>query len=647
MAGETAAKKEPPGAWAPERSAKLYGIDDWGAGYYRVDPAGHVVVTPRADGRAVDLYNLAKDLEERGHAFPLLVRFPDILESQVRRISEAFYTAIQEYQYAGAYRGVFPIKVNQQRHVVEDLLRVGKPYQIGLEAGSKPELMIALAMPGQTDGLIICNGYKDPSYIETALLAQRIGRRPIVVVERFQELEFLIAASRRLAIEPIIGLRARLGTQGSGRWEGSGGHRAKFGLTATEMMEAVERLKAAQLLPCLKLLHFHIGSQITRIAALKEAVREASRFFVELVDLGAPLEFLDVGGGLGVDYDGSQTESESSRNYSAEEYAASVVSLLDEACKARQVKPPTIITEAGRALLAYSSVLVVEVLDHDKVDSSLPASVPRSAHQTVRELSKVLRHISSKNYQEAYHDAVELRDEALTLFKLGFLRLAERADVERLFWAVSEKVLGFVRADEYPPPELAGLESSVADRFYCNFSVFQSTPDIWAVDQLFPIMPIHRLDEEPARRGVLADLTCDSDGKIDCFIDFPKPKSALELHAPKPGEPYLVGIFLVGAYQEILGDLHNLFGDTNVAHVLLTDEAYRVESVVAGDSIAEVLGYVQYDRDTLLDNMRRAGEQSVQEKRLTLEQYRLLMRHYEASLAGYTYLVAENGKTEP
>jgi arginine decarboxylase len=627
-------------AWTIQDSLELYGIPAWGAGHFAVNDAGHVLVRPRgAPGPGIDLLELVRDLERRGVRTPLLIRFSDILASQIHGLADAFRKAIDEYEYGGAYRGVYPIKVNQQRHVVEEVVQYGADLRVGLEAGSKPELLVALALLDTPDALIVCNGYKDRAYIETALLAQRLGRTPIIVIDRFREIDLLIKTSAELGIRPHIGVRARLAARGAGKWVESTGDRSKFGLSALEIVEAVERLRAEDMLDCLELLHFHIGSQITAIRAHKDALAEASRIFVGLHELGASPSLLDVGGGLGVDYDGSRTNFHSSRNYSIQEYANDVVSFVQEACDEAQVPHPDIVTEAGRAMAAHHSVLVFDVLGVDEVLSGQPPATPAEGDpKVVRDLAHVCESVCEKNVQESYHDSVQLKEEAATLFSLGYLDLRARAQVERLFRSCCQRILRVVRDLPFVPEDLEALEKGVADTYYANLSVFQSAPDHWAVKQLFPVLPIHRLEEKPTRRGVFADLTCDSDGKIDRFIDPHDVKDVLELHSWN-GAPYYIGMFLLGAYQEILGDLHNLFGDTDAVHVRLDDEGgYTVEHVVEGDAVCDVLAYVQYERRALIEKVRRTTETALRAGQITLEESTRLRRRFAQGLEEYTYL---------
>jgi len=631
-------------AWTVRDSAELYNVDGWGRGFFSINEAGNVEVTPAGPGSPrIDLKRLVDDLRSRGLRLPMLIRFSDILKTRVEQLAGAFREAISDNDYKGRYLGVFPIKVNQARHVVEELIEYGRRTDLGLEAGSKPELLVALALQDNPEALILCNGYKDRAYIETALLAQKLGRKVIIVVDQANEVDTIIQAARDLDISPVIGVRARLSTKGAGKWVESTGDRSKFGLTAAEMVDAVDKLRDAGFLDCLQLLHFHIGSQITAIRAIKDALREASRIFVELYALGAHMRYLDCGGGLGVDYDGSQTNFHSSVNYTLQEYAADIVSQIAEACDAKHVPHPDIVTESGRALVAHHSVLVFNVLGtNEMLVGGAPQHVSESEHRIIRSLFETWQGVSRKNFQEAYHDALQLKEEATTAFNLGVLDLKGRARAEQLFYATVEKILKIVREVEYVPDDLEGLERQVSDTYYCNFSLFQSVPDHWAVRQLFPTMPIHRLDRPPSRRGVLADLTCDSDGKMDQFIDLRDVKHFLELHQPN-GEPYLIACFLIGAYQEILGDLHNLFGDTDAVHVRLDEDgSYRVEHVVEGDSVAEVLSYVQYSKQDLIARVRRATELALREGRLTPAESGRLMRRYEEALQGYTYLTVDD-----
>jgi arginine decarboxylase len=626
-------------AWTVKDALELYNVNGWGRDFFTINEQGHVEVTPAGTGSPrVDLKELVDDLRERGLNLPILIRFSDILRTRVHQLCGAFTQAIAENDYKGTYRGVYPIKVNQQRHVVEELVEYGRPFNLGIEAGSKPELLVALALQDNPEALILCNGYKDRAFIETALLAQKLGRKVVITMDRMGELETILRAAADLDIRPLIGVRARLSTKGAGKWVESTGDRSKFGLNSAEIVATVERLRAEGMLDCLQLLHFHIGSQITAIRAIKDALREASRIYVELVELGAGMKYLDCGGGLGVDYDGSSTNFHSSVNYSLQEYAADIVSQVAEICNERGVPHPDIVTESGRALTAHHSVLVFNVLDTNQMlVGQIPETLGQDEDRIIQQMYESFASVSRKNFQEAYHDALQFKEEAATAFNLGVLDLKGRARAEELFYAICEKILKIVRELPYVPDELENLEKHLTDTYYCNFSLFQSLPDHWAVRQLFPTMPIDRLNKQPSRRAVLADLTCDSDGKMDEFIDLRDVKHFLELHPPN-GEPYYVASFLVGAYQEILGDLHNLFGDTDAVHVKLDGDDYVVEHVVEGDSVAEVLSYVQYSKDDLVSRVRRAMEIALREKRITPAESGRLMRRYEESLEGYTYL---------
>ncbi|MGC1393550.1 MAG: biosynthetic arginine decarboxylase [Coleofasciculaceae cyanobacterium] len=632
--------KEP--VWKIEDSEKLYRIQGWGEPYFSINAAGHVTVSPKGDrGGSLDLFELVESLQQRNLGLPLLIRFSDILEDRIERLNACFAKAIARYSYQGKYQGVFPVKCNQQRHLVEDLVRFGQPYQFGLEAGSKPELMIALATLKTPDALLVCNGYKDFEYIETALLATRLGQKPLIVLEQLEEVQLVIECSRQLGIEPMLGVRAKLSTKGTGRWGDSAGDRAKFGLTIPEILSVVDQLKAEGMLNSLQLLHFHIGSQISAIGVIKDAIREASQIYVELSAMGANMQYLDVGGGLGIDYDGSKTNFHASKNYNMQNYANDIVAEVKEACEGRQLPVPVLISESGRAIASHQSVLIFDVLGTSDVHSQTPTPLQEKEHLIIRNLWETYQTLSLENYQEAYHDAIQFNEEAKSLFSLGYLTLIQRARAEQLYWACCQKILEISRTQDYVPDDLEDLEKSMASVYYINLSVFQSVPDAWAIEQLFPIMPIHRLDEEPTRRGTLADLTCDSDGKINQFIDLRDVKSVLELHplkAEAAKEPYYLGLFLAGAYQEVMGNLHNLFGDTNTVHIQLTPRGYEIEQVVKGDTVKEVLGYVQYKAEDLVESIRRRTEKALQENRITLAEAQRLLQNYERSLGSYTYL---------
>jgi arginine decarboxylase len=629
-----------PNKWTVADSAEVYGVKYWGNNYFSINDAGNVQAHPAgADNGKIDLKELVDEVSRRGIGLPLLIRFSDVLKSRIVELNEAFRRAIAEYGYKGEYKGVYPIKVNQHRYVVEEIVQFGRPYHYGLEAGSKPELLAVMGMLDDEEALIICNGYKDEEYIETALMASKLGRTVLIVVEKFSELPLIAETAKKVGVRPRIGIRVKLAAKGSGRWEASGGDRSKFGLSTREVVEAINFLRQNDLLNCFELLHFHLGSQISAINAVKNALREAGRFYVEVVNLGAPLKYFDAGGGLGVDYDGSQTNFASSMNYTMQEYANDIVFALEEICDAAQVPHPTIVSESGRAIVAHHSMLVMDILGVGEFDvGKAPEQVSPTASRMVQNLFETHRDISRKNVLEAYHDALEYKDQALQLFNLGNLSLSERVVAEDIFWAICQKIRKIVRDLRDVPEELEGLERALSDTYFCNFSMFQSLPDIWAIDQLFPIMPIHRLGEEPTRRAVLADITCDSDGKIDHFIDRRDVKQVLELHAVN-GQDYFLGVFLIGAYQEILGDLHNLFGNTNTVHVSLANGGgYQIEHVVTGDTVTDVLKYVSYAREDLVARVRRFAELAVRGGRMSLEETRSMLRMYEEGLAGYTYL---------
>jgi arginine decarboxylase len=628
--------------WSVADALETYGVPNWSAGYFGINEKGHVIVHPQGpNGPTADLKELVDEVSRRGIDLPLLLRFTGILKQRIDALHEAFNRAIQEASYRGAYRGVFPIKVNQHRWVVEEIVNIGRQHHYGLEAGSKPELLAVMALLEDDEALIICNGYKDEEYVETALLASKLGRKVILVVEKMSELKLIAQVAKRMQVRPRIGVRVKLSSRGAGRWESSGGDRSKFGLFASELMEALAFLRENGLLDCFELMHFHIGSQISNIRNIKNGLREASRFFVELCKAGAPLKYIDVGGGLGVDYDGSQTNFSSSVNYTLQEYANDVVYAICDQCEAAGVPHPTLVSESGRAVVAHHAVLVVKVLGTSEFDvKKVPESLPPEAPSVLKNLVATYKDVTRKNLIESYHDAIEYKDECLTLFSLGHLPLEQRVAAENVYWALCQKILRISRELEEVPEELQPLERSMSDTYFCNFSVFQSMPDSWAVDMLFPIMPIHRLNEEPTRKAVLGDITCDSDGKIDHFIDKRDVKDVIDLH-PMNGEPYYIGMFLVGAYQEILGDLHNLFGDTNTVQVTISDTGYLIDHVVPGDTVAEVLHYVMYSREDLVTRVRRFTEVALRAGKMTLEESRHLLRAYEEGLSGYTYLEGE------
>ena len=624
------------------KSEERYLIKGWGEPYFRINAQGHVEVRPDPEqDRGIDLYELAQQLTARGLALPLLIRFPNILKDRIKLINQCFQRAISEYAYNNTYRGVFPIKVNQQRHLVDEVVESGRDFRFGLEAGSKPELLIALAAMDDEDGFIVCNGYKDFAYMETALVAQRFDNTVIVVLERVEELDIVLRAADKLGIRPMIGLRAKLAARGMGQWADSAGDRAKFGLTTSEMVLVVDELAKRDMLDCVRLLHFHLGSQVSSIIPVKNAMREASQIYCELVKMGCAMGYLDVGGGLAVDYDGSKTDFRASMNYAVQEYAYDVVASIQEGCDRAGVSHPTIVSESGRAVAAYQSVLLFDALGVDRIGFGEVVPPGDGEHRIVRGIYETYKGISPKNLQEAYHDSMQGLEESRSLFKFGYLSLRELGRAEKLHWQCCEKIHAMLGRIPKVPEELQELGDKLSSIYYCNFSLFQSAPDIWAMDQLFPVMPIHRLDEEPTVKARLADLTCDSDGVIETFIDVEEVRRTIDLHPLRENESYVIGMFLAGAYQEILGDLHNLFGDTNAVHVRLEEYGYSVTNVIKGDAIDEVLRYLQYDPEDMVERVRKQAERALSNNRMTLSQLRSFMRHYEESLKGYTYLTKE------
>jgi arginine decarboxylase len=625
--------------WTSSDAAEAYEVARWGKGYFSIGEDGHVYVHPTKDAsRAIDLKQLVDHLQLRGIALPTLIRFRDILRHRLRDIHDAFATAIHQHNYQGRYVCVYPIKVNQQRQVVEEVLTFGRPYQFGLEAGSKPELL-AVAALADNDTPIICNGFKDAEFIEMAMLAQKIGRRIIPVVEKYTELGLILEYAEKVGVRPTIGMRVKLAARGGGRWQSSGGYRSKFGLTVSEILRGLEELKSRGMEDCLQLLHFHLGSQIPNIRIVKGALNEAARVYVELVRAGAGLRYMDVGGGLGVDYDGSQTNFESSTNYTLEEYANDVVYHIQSVCDEAGVPHPTIVSESGRAVVAYHSLLVFNVLGVSGFgDERIPTSVTDDMEQPVADLIETYNNLTARNALEGYHDAQQALDMAMNLFSGGYLTLNQRCQAENIYWAICVKLQKLVKGMDEIPEDLQNLDESLSDTYFCNFSLFQSIPDSWAIKQLFPIMPIHRLNERPSQHAVLGDITCDSDGKIDQFIDRRDVKKTLPLHEFN-GQPYYLGVFLVGAYQEILGDLHNLFGDTHAVHVSLDENnAVVLDAVIKGDTVREVLDYVEFDAEVLIAKFRSDVEAAVREGRVDYELSGRLLRFYEEGLQGYTYL---------
>ena len=626
--------------WKIEDSAELYNINGWGLKYFSVNDKGHVTVTPREGYAPVDLKEVMDELQVRDVTSPVLLRFPDILDNRIEKISNCFKLAAKEYDYQAQNFLIYPIKVNQMRPVVEELVSHGRKFNIGLEAGSKPELHAVLATNIADNALIICNGYKDESFIELALLAQKMGRRIYLVVEKLNELNLIAEVAKRLKIMPNVGIRIKLSSSGSGKWEESGGDQSKFGLNSSELLEAIDFLTKHHMQSCLKLIHFHIGSQVTKIRRIKNALREAMQFYVQLSKLGFDIDFVDIGGGLGVDYDGTRNAaSESSMNYSIQEYANDAVSALVDACTKNEVKQPNIITESGRSLAAHHSVLVFEVLEttqlpiwHDEEE------LPADAHELARELYDIWDRLNQPRLFESWHDALQIREEALDLFNLGLLDLRTRAQIEKLFWSVAREVGEIASGMKHAPEELRKIAKMIPDKYFCNFSLFQSLTDSWAIDQVFPIIPLSRLDERPDRTCTIQDITCDSDGKIANFITNHGTSSSLPVHSVRPGEPYYLGVFLVGAYQEILGDMHNLFGDTNAVHISVYKDRYEIDRVIDGETVAEVLDYVQFSPKKLVRNVETWVTASMKAGHITPEAGREFLSNYRSGLYGYTYL---------
>ena len=625
--------------WRIEDSAELYNITGWGLKYFSINDNGHVQVTPREGCASVDLKELMDELQIRDITAPVLLRFPDILDNRIEKISRCFKQAAEEYKYGAQNFIIYPIKVNQMRQVVEEIVSHGKKFNIGLEAGSKPELHAVLATNIDEHNLIICNGYKDENYVELALLAQKMGRRIFLVVEKLNELHLIARLAKRIGVRPNIGIRIKLSSSGSGKWEESGGDHSKFGLNSSELLEAVDALAKYKMEDCLKLIHFHIGSQITKIRRIKNALREATQFYVQLTKMGFSIDFIDIGGGLGVDYDGTRSSaSENSMNYSIQEYANDAISAIVDACEKNGLKQPNVITESGRSLSAHHSILIIETLE----TTQLPVwndneEVSDSDHELARELYQIWDRLGQQSLLESWHDALQIREEALDRFSLGMLDLHTRAQIEKLFWSVAREVNDIAKTMKHVPEELR-ISKMLPDKYFCNFSLFQSLPDSWAIDQMFPIMPISRLDEKPTRTATIQDVTCDSDGKINCFISSHGFSNALPIHPIKNGESYYLGVFLVGAYQEILGDMHNLFGDTNTVHVSVHKDGYEIEQIIDGETVAEVLDYVQYNPKKLVRNVETWVTRSMKSGKITPEEGREFLSNYRSGLYGYTYL---------
>ncbi len=632
--------------WTIEAARTLYNIEGWGDGFFDISDKGHVVVRPDKDrpDRSLDLFELACDLEAQGVILPVLLRFSDILRSRIEALNRKFHGAIEEFAYTGGYTTVYPIKVNQQRHVVEEIVEFGKATGVGLECGSKPELQAVLALRESTDHLIVCNGYKDEEFMRLALMGQRLGHKVFIVIEQVSELDVLLQVAEQMGVEPECGVRIKLSTEGSGRWAQSGGEKSKFGLSPAQLMQVIEKLTIAGKLGIVKLIHCHLGSQITDIRFIKRGLQELSRFYAELRAMGLDITHVDVGGGLGVDYDGSQSTAQASVNYSLQEYANDIVYTLAEVCRDRELPMPHIISESGRALTAHHALLLVSVIDVESAVEPVVPPINGEDHPLLHEMADDLKSVSRKNVslrrvREVYHDAVFDKERAQALFNSGVLTLRNRALAERLHLCSINQIARVAQKhrDEFEDI-MADLDAALVDRYFCNFSLFQSLPDSWAIDQLFPIMPIHRLNEEPTRQGTLQDITCDSDGKIDRFVGGRTGEPSLALHPFSDAEPYMLGIFLTGAYQEILGDLHNLFGDTNAVHVRLSEQGYEITDLVHGDTVTEVLNYVQFRASDLLTTFRRKVQSATT---ISREEANMFIAEYVAGLEGYTYLEGE------
>jgi len=627
-------------SWTTDDSRDLYNIEGWGVGYFDINTLGHVSVHPtKSPERGLDLFELAMDLEAQGVGLPVLLRFSDILRTRIGMLTDKFRGAIKEFEYTGNYTTVYPVKVNQQRHVVEEIAAYGRQYGVGLEVGSKPELQAVLALTERTDHMIVCNGYKDEEYVRLALMGQKLGHTVLIVLEKMGEVDTLLKVADEMGVQPTAGIRIKLSTLGAGRWSETAGEKSKFGLNAAQLVKVVDKLKAIDRADILKMMHFHIGSQIPDIRNIKAAMTEVSRYYVELRQMGVEIEYCDVGGGLGVDYEGTRSTAAASVNYSVQEYANDIVYSLAEACREAELPMPHIISESGRALTAHHALLLINVIDLETQAADAPTEIPDDIHPIVHDLFSSLNDVSVRSLREVYHDTLFAKEQVQSHFHSGTLSLRERAIAERLQNALMNRIAQLAAKDEEEYEDiLPEVNALLTDRYFCNFSLFQSLPDSWAIDQIFPIMPVHRLDEEPTRRGTLQDVTCDSDGKIDRFVGWRRPKPNLELHELRGDEPYVLGIFLTGAYQEILGDLHNLFGDTNAVHIKLTDTGYEIEDLVHGDTITEVLNYVQFSAQDLITTFRRKVQNATG---LSRGEANAFIADYIAGLNGYTYLEGE------
>ena len=627
--------------WTIESARTLYNIEGWGVGFFEINEKGHVVVRPDGDNpsRELDLFELANDLEAQGVGLPLLLRFSDVLRSRIESLNERFSRAIREYEYTGGYTTVYPIKVNQQRHVVEEIVEYGKSSGVGLECGSKPELQAVLGLADHTDHLIVCNGYKDEEFMRLALMGQKLGHKVFIVIEQLSEIDVLLQVADELGVTPTAGVRIKLHSEGSGRWAKSGGEKSKFGLSTAQLVKLVDRLKAEDRIEVLKLIHFHLGSQITDIRYIKAGLQEISRYYAELRAMGVDITHVDVGGGLGVDYDGSNSTSHASVNYSLQEYANDVVYTLAESCRELELPMPHIISESGRALTAHHALLLLSVLDVESQADNVMPELTDDDHSFLHEMAADYEAVSRRRVREVFHDATFAKERSQELFNSGVLTLRDRALAEQIYVATITRVAKIAQQNREDHIDIIeDLEATLTDRYFCNFSLFQSLPDSWAIDQLFPIMPVHRLDEAPTRRGTIQDVTCDSDGKIENFIGDRSSRPSLPLHAFRDGDPYILGIFLTGAYQEILGDLHNLFGDTNAVHIRLSESGYEVAELVHGDTVTEVLAYVQFRAQDLLATFRRKVSSS---NSITRQEANTFIADFVAGLEGYTYLEGE------
>ncbi|MBS7368518.1 MAG: biosynthetic arginine decarboxylase [Prevotella sp.] len=626
--------------WTIEDSKETYNIKGWGVNFFGVNEKGHVYVSPKKDNVQVDLKELVDELATAHVSAPMLLRFPDILDTRIQSTAACFEKATKQYDFKGDHYIVFPIKVNQMRPVVEEIISHGAKYNIGLEAGSKPELHAVLAQHMDSDSIVICNGHKDQNYIEMALLAQKMGKRLFLVIEKLPELRIIAETAAKLNVKPFLGIRIKLASSGAGKWQESGGDASKFGLNSSELLTALQLLDEMGLRDCLKLIHFHIGSQITKIRRISTALREAAQYYVQLHNMGFPIEFVDCGGGLGVDYDGTRSSnSESSVNYSIQEYVNDCVYTFTDAANKNGIPHPTLISEGGRSLTAHHSVLILDVLESVSVPQMPEDFQPgENDHQLVHDLTEIWDKLSTRSMLEDWHDAEDIRDEALDLFRHGIIDLKTRAQVESLYWAIGHEVAELAHHQKHLPDDLRNMDKQMADKYFCNFSLFQSMPDSWGIDQLFPIMPIQRLNERPTRSAQLQDITCDSDGKVAAYVNGGQQTSYLPLHAVKPGEHYYIGVFLVGAYQEILGNMHNLFGDTNAVHISVDENGYTIDKTIDGETVADVLEYVQYSPKNLVRRLEIWVAKSVKEGKITSEEGKEFISNYRAGLYGYTYL---------